>query len=116
MKLTKQQREVLAILRDDPDQDGVLLTWEKGGGWWIGLRTVGGKLARFLIQNMLVSEESDSRAGIYEVYSINGSGLRALDGLPPYQAADGTEHDSVDSLFAHKVKRPTAKGTKVKPS
>lgn len=102
MKLTKRQREVLTILRDGPEGDGVLLTWEKGGGWWIGLERTSGALAKWLIQNMLISEEDGSRPGAYEVYGINGSGERALQGLPPYRSGDGVCHETVEALFAHK--------------
>lgn len=96
MKLTKRQREVLTLLRDDVDLD---LVYSKGGGWWIGNDETNGKLAKFLIQNILVSSDSGF-ASDFERYVINESGKRALEGLPPYCDCHGKFHEDFYTFMA----------------
>jgi hypothetical protein len=90
MKLTKRQREVLTMLRDDPECD---LAYSPGGGWWIGHEQTNGRLANSLIRAVLVNCYGLGTS--FERYEINESGRRALEGLPPYCDRDGNYHETI---------------------
>lgn len=94
MKLTRGQRRVLEAIRYDPDAD---LAYSKGGGWWYGDEQTNGKLALSLIRLMLVKDESESED--FQRYTINSSGIRALEGEPPYCDSLGDYHDSIAELL-----------------
>lgn len=95
MKLTKRQREVLTSLRDD-DAD---LAYSTGGGWWVGDSQTSGRLAHWLISNCLV--KADHVKDSMELYFINESGRRLLDGLPPYCNAEGLYFGTLSELIAN---------------
>lgn len=94
MKLTRVQRRVLTIMRDD-DQE---LVYSRGGGWWLDLERTNGKLGLGLLRLMLISPDSWA-SDDYQCYWINESGRRALEGLPPYFDCCGNYHDSLASLI-----------------
>jgi hypothetical protein len=96
MKLTRAQRRVLKSLAENEDID---LAFDKGGGWWIGDEQTNGKLATALIRMVLVRKDGHT-SGDMERYTINDSGRRALEGLPPYRASDGRYYDTFYECMA----------------
>lgn len=59
------------------------LEYAKGGGWWIGLERVSGRVAWSLIRMSLVSRSDSNVAhgpGSIERYAINGIGRARLEG------------------------------------
>jgi hypothetical protein len=96
MKLTYGQRKALKFLRDDEEYGDMV--HEPGSGWWLGTHKINGKLALSLIRLCLVTREQWSNSSKYERWGINGTGLRALDGKPPYTKADGTYVDNLHEV------------------
>ena len=95
MKLTRGQRRALRIMNREDEP----LTYEKGAGWWLGNDKSNGKLGLGLLRLCLISPDSfgDDQ---YQNYWINSSGLRALNGDPPYANGDGQYFDTLEELLA----------------
>jgi len=75
MRLTKGERRLLQKMVDEEEE----LVFERGGGWWCGLKRTSGRLAWSLIQKMLISESQYSGEGMGH-WAINGAGRLALSG------------------------------------
>lgn len=97
MKLTNGQRRALEFLRDDEEYGDMV--HELGNGWWLGTHRTNGKLALGLIRLIFVTREQFSNNDKYERWEINETGLRALDGKPPYRKADGTHVDNLHEVL-----------------
>lgn len=104
MKLTSGQRKALEFLRDDEEYGDMV--YESKNGWWLGTHRTNGKLSLSLIRLCLVTidEMSSNTTGVgskskYERWEINETGLRVLDGKPPYTKANGTHVDDLREIL-----------------
>lgn len=98
MNLTKSQIRVLTWLRDNKNEADGAITCD-GLECWYGFNKTNWQMVNSLLQLVLVSDVSDTNGGTKR-YAINGSGERALDGLPPYRDCDGNYHDDFYALIA----------------
>ena len=73
-KLTKRQKEILTMMNNDHE-----LIYCKGGGWWIDDIKTNSKLVFSLLRGCLISLDSFSNVGIYEIYYINETGKESLE-------------------------------------
>jgi len=74
MLLSKRATEILLHLRDDPDPDLVCCK----GVWWCGEEKTHGKIAKQLLQFVLISEDQYSSEDVRR-YHINEWGRRVLN-------------------------------------
>jgi hypothetical protein len=81
--LTPGERDMLQRLAADEMAE---LEYAKGGGWWIGLDQVSGRVAWSLIRMSLVSVESNFAPSDIERWHINSMGRARLAGKPAESA------------------------------
>lgn len=77
--LTAHQRQVLEVMRDEPDA----LVYEKGAGWWCGCKQLDGRTAWFLIRAMLVTTNDEMTGDDPWYLELTESGLRAITEATP---------------------------------
>lgn len=94
--MTKAQRRVLEWLRDHRDGATGYIICE-GLECWYGLRRTNRVTVDGLLVLCLVSQLSNE--GGCELYAINESGVRALQGLPPYRDSEGNWHETTAFMY-----------------
>ncbi len=89
--ISRRAKELLQLLAgDDPDTSEIVCD---GGKCWLGLERVHRSTVTQLLQKVFV--RCDDLGGC-EHYSINESGRRFLEGLPPYRDSSGQYHETMN--------------------
>ena len=68
----------------------------------MGNKQTNGKLALGLIRLCLITKDQFNNSDKYESWTINESGIRALESNAPYRKANGTYTHSIGELFSEK--------------
>lgn len=91
MHLTKRAKELLTLMDETEDyliQDGLDV--------WVGYQRTSAGMVIYLQRLCLIREDSMSPG----IYFINGSGKRAIKGLPPYACEKGHYHETIWDVIA----------------
>lgn len=101
-ELSKRAVEVLRYLKDH-DEDLV----SAGHTVWYGLNRTNWSVLNQLLECSFVSQDQFMKT----YYSLNGSGIRFLEGLPPYLDENGVAHEDANTILQNAQRKQKANQT-----